>query len=347
MANRIDKIPNEYTIDLDLPAQERWIHVAFAERRNLQKLADTLPVILRDQFNGFVAATRKSVIRPLCYMKPLPREYSQEIYGISKLTTSYGLTYGDLVLFNTALDYLSKCTSMIMSSPEGQLHFRTLDWGLALLKDLTISVSFKKNGSILYKGITFIGCVGLLTGIRIQRSVTDVPYSLTYNFRKPVEKRQSLCHLLKCYVNRTSVSFFLRSILENKGSYSAALETINKGNLSCCGYVSICGVKIKQGCVVTFGRGNKTEKKMINRLLVQTNHDDEMEAEGISESWADGDPLLLSTIARKKSLTDAINERNCNRYTAEELMLRAPVWNKDTVYFCMLKPKDGGMYCIV
>src|SRR5689334_13043884 len=95
---RIDVIPPRFTVNLDLPPGQRWQLVIKSRERVLRNLAKQFPDILRQQFNDTIGNIRKTVLRPLCYMKPMKKTYAKELAGIATLTSAFGLTYGDLVL---------------------------------------------------------------------------------------------------------------------------------------------------------------------------------------------------------------------------------------------------------
>ena len=46
------------------------------------------------------------------------------------------------------------------------LHVRNLDYGIPDLQNVTVNVDFTQKGSVVYRGTTFVGYVGLLTGVR-------------------------------------------------------------------------------------------------------------------------------------------------------------------------------------
>lgn len=348
--NRIDLVPPQFTVNLDLPPKQRWQHVIKDREDVLKDLARCFPNLLKQQFNDIVGNIRKTVLRPLCYMKPMHQLYSQELAGMATLTSAFGLTYGDLVLLNTALEYMSKCTSVVVSTVEGQIHGRTLDWDIPLLRKMTIVVTFKSRGQPLFTGVTFVGCVGLLTGVRSTSAQRDGGFSISYNYRKPMKRDTStLRHILKCYGNRTNISFTLREILATCVNYEQALQRIRTQHFGTNGYIILSGVRIGQGMILAVGRHPYHEEQS-TKVLVQTNHDRSMEEAGgkVDNDWAEDDPVLLSTMERKSCLSQFLsNSNSIDRTRLEEAMLRPPVTNATTIFMCTMKPSDGDLYCIL
>src|SRR5689334_18597476 len=117
MPDFIETLAPTFIVDLDLPPRERWKHIVQQRK----------PAVLH-----------VAVLRPLCWMKCIPTTYSQELAGMAEemnnvlcknaTATITRITYSDLVLFNIALDFLARCTSVVASTRNGQVHGRTLDW---------------------------------------------------------------------------------------------------------------------------------------------------------------------------------------------------------------------------
>ena len=74
---------------------------------------------------------------------------------------------GKILVMNLIYDLTCFCTSIVADSPDGSmLHARNLDYGIPGLRNLTIALDFQKNKKTVYRGVTFAGYVGLLTGLR-------------------------------------------------------------------------------------------------------------------------------------------------------------------------------------
>lgn len=341
-----------YVVDLDLPARNRWTHVIRDQRDSLIELSRSLKTIIKQQLGNTASKLHRSVLRPLCYWKSLPKEYSQELASIAKITGTYGLYYSDLVLFNISLDYLSKCTSAIFSTVHGQIHARNLDWELPFLKHLTIMVTFRKNGVDICKGITFAGCVGLLTVLHVN---SNDPYSLAYNFRKSIlraSKSKVLSGIITNYFKRGNISFLLRETCLSCNTYEDAFQFLREETLDLfsSGYITLCGVNISQGSMIAYGT-RAHELYMSERIFVQTNHDLGMEGKFTEdreflEGWADGDPVLLTTLSRKTMVLNHMKDRyHIRKEDITEIMSRNPVTNPYTIFTSIMIPCDGTLEC--
>ncbi len=108
----------------------------------------------------------------------LPSPYKEEIIGISNAT---GINLGEIVLYNIFYEIFTLCTSIVGEDQNGNMiHGRNLDFGLFLgwdikndtwqlseiLRTLIVNIDNVRGGKVAYKTVTFVGFVGLITGVR-------------------------------------------------------------------------------------------------------------------------------------------------------------------------------------
>jgi predicted choloylglycine hydrolase len=359
----IEIIPSTFTIDLDLAPGDRWKHVVSARKSAVIHFSQNIKSIIKKELGSIIAWLHIPLLRPLCYLKCIPKTLSQEIYGIAqemndiisanKEFNLVNITYSDLVLFNVALDFLAKCTSIIASTRDGQIHARTLDWDIPLLKELTIVVQFKKAGEIIYQGVTFLGCVGLLTGMR------NNGFSVSYNFRKTTINKFSLMHLLGAYISQTQISFLLRQVLDKCKNYNCAKHFLENIRTASSGYIIICGIQINEGIIIA-KNANRAKNTYGNdyiicmndkKYLIQTNHDYNFDYDSYDEirtvdpKWAGDDIVLQSTIERKKTAESLLCNRNLSLYNVENVMCVTPIQNPTTVFTCIMTPSINRLNC--
>ncbi|KAL5417140.1 hypothetical protein PMIN03_001767 [Paraphaeosphaeria minitans] len=148
---------------------------------------------------------------------------TEELKGIAEVT---GLPMYLLVAFNVLLDLLMGCTSGGVLSQEDDeprssakmLHFRTLNWTMDPLREVVVQLDFIRSKSsrpntVLASSITYIGFVGVLTGVR-------PGLSLSLNFRavhdatsRRDQLRFYLHHLMVLLGRRPSIASILRQHL--------------------------------------------------------------------------------------------------------------------------------------
>lgn len=209
-------VPPVYRIDLSLPPSERYVELARVYHDQLWLLTGLFDDLVLAFFPQKSLSWIKRASR-LLLRKLYTDEETEEIKGISRVT---GIKLYLLVAFNVLLDLLMGCTSggalaQPASGEARMLHFRTLDWAMDNLRQLVVQLEFVRSpeDEVLATSITYVGYVGVLTGVR--RGL-----SLSLNFRPYHNETGTLDnyrfyanHLLVLLGVRRSVSSLLRQYL--------------------------------------------------------------------------------------------------------------------------------------
>lgn len=206
----------KYKIDLSLPPVRRYQHVA----ADFKAQAATLPALFDDLILGMKPDAHIGRIRKLARLmlrRVYYKEQNEELRGISQ---TIGIEMWLLVALNVLLDLFMGCTSGAARVGEEHdssrmLHFRTLDWGMDPLRRIVIQLDFIKRpgDNIIASSITYVGYVGVLTGVR-------KGLSMSLNFRPNHDRsgrfanfRFYFHHLLVLLGYRPSISSILRQQL--------------------------------------------------------------------------------------------------------------------------------------
>ncbi|KAE8132111.1 beta subunit of N-acylethanolamine-hydrolyzing acid amidase-domain-containing protein [Aspergillus pseudotamarii] len=229
-ATHLGEVPPVFKIDLSLPPSERYIHVARQYHNHLVSITSLFDQLITEALPKFLLPWIKRLSR-LSLRRLYTHEETEEIKGISRTT---GIELYLLVSFNVLLDLLMGCTSGAvltkLDNPAGEqsqprlFHFRTLDWGMDELRKLLVCFEYVRGpdyDTVLATNITYIGFVGVLTGVRRGLSVS-------LNFRPNHDTSSWLrnyryygSHLLVLFGWRRSISSILRGyILPSDGSLS-------------------------------------------------------------------------------------------------------------------------------
>lgn len=205
-----------YTIDLSLPPAKRYQHVA----ADFKKEITSLPALFDDVIEGLgvgISMTTVHRVARLLLRRVHDKEQNEELRGIQEIT---GIQMYLLVAFNVLLDLFMGCTSggIRVKPPSGDtrmIHFRTLDWGMDPLRKVVAQFDFveKPGGLTVATSITYVGFVGILTGVRKGLSV-----SLNFRPNHDVSTRTAnfrfyFHHLLVLLGVRPSISSLLRNSL--------------------------------------------------------------------------------------------------------------------------------------
>ncbi|MCJ1335962.1 hypothetical protein MMC09_001236 [Bachmanniomyces sp. S44760] len=173
--------PPHYQVDLSLLPSRRYAHVA----KDFTAQFPTLPALFDDVVGAMVPQLSISHLRSLArfFLRGVySAEETEELKGISR---DSGMEMFLLVAFNVLLDLFMGCTSGgARIKEEGKdgatkmVHFRTLDWEMAPLRKIVVSLDFvtRPDGPVVASTVTYFGFVGCLTGVR-------EGLSLSLNFR--------------------------------------------------------------------------------------------------------------------------------------------------------------------
>ena len=270
-----------------------------------------------------------------------PKEYIEEIRGISNYTKKYGLTFSKIFTLNIGYDILCHCTSSIVVDKENKIwHLRNMDWSGDVLRDLSINVNFIHNNEIKYTGTTFLCTVGLLTGMNYNKKD---PFSVSLNYRKVGSGKIGLWNYLK---GINPIGFQIRDSLSLSGKDAIDRFTLNMMISPC--YLIVA--RKNKGYLLTRGT-NTCSVSYISKYdcqdsLAQTNID--FDVNKVDENWADGDILLLNSIDRRECAKSSY--QNFINYTTDEFFQSLqinPVFNSDTVYSCVMCPALSNYSTIV
>ena len=323
----MEKAIRSVTVDLDKAPSERWVHVIKECHEDIREFGKNMNSILSQQFSPLFSKMWKK-LHFVARVARFPKEYAEEIDGIALAVKDCNLTKDDIILLNVALDYMSRCTSAIVSCKEGLHHFRTLDWDLPELNKLLIKVFFVRGGKILYEGYTFVGMVGLLTGMR------PGAFAISFNFRKSRKRNWSL----PSFSNYAGILF--RQTLEKRRHFADACVQLHCTKMNGSGYIILSGTHHGEGLVIIKGPDARIVT-LQGLCLVQTNHDPGITR--VDPSWAGDDEILLSTIDRQLQILNYIDSLPCLPSVAEmcKLMKKAPIHNQSTLFLTAMSAFTG------
>ncbi|KAK8719375.1 hypothetical protein OTU49_014074 [Cherax quadricarinatus] len=165
-----------YIVDLDLPPLQRWAPLMKDKGPLLVDLVDDVKMLITSLVGERVFEIIFNSLSKVATTLPYP--FYEELVGISAFSE---LPLSIVTLYNIFYEALTLCTSIIAQDPNGQLyHGRNLDTGVFLgwdkknhtwkvaekLKPLTVELDWKKNGSTLFRSVSFAGYVGVLTAVK-------------------------------------------------------------------------------------------------------------------------------------------------------------------------------------
>ncbi|RGP68822.1 n-acylsphingosine amidohydrolase [Fusarium sporotrichioides] len=211
----------KFTVDLSRRPEDRYTHIIphFQESINSCNLRSLYWILLMDLAGSSIGKGLASVSRYIL-RRVHSKEETAELAGLSK---GMDMPMHILVAFNVLLDLLLGCTSggvRAFDSPISKgrtrmLHFRTLDWGMEGLRHIIVELDFVRQagGPVVATTITYLGYVGVLTGVRrgLSISLNFRPCHASETIRQRLSFRWNQAMVVLGY--RKSISSALRDIL--------------------------------------------------------------------------------------------------------------------------------------
>ncbi|XP_069167788.1 acid ceramidase isoform X1 [Procambarus clarkii] len=275
----------------------------------------------------------------------LPYPYNEEVIGIAK---AVDLPVSEITLYNIFYEIFTLCTSIIVQDTSGNIyHGRNLDFGLfmgwdpkehtwevaELLKHLVVQLEWQKEKAIAYKSISFVGYIGVITGVKKDHFTfsLDERFSLNGGFIGLLE-----WILFKDYKQKW-VSFLTREVMEEAKTYEEAKLMLSKTRLLAPVYFILGGTKPGEGSIITRWRDNYRVDSLGDDVfgldswfIVETNYD----------HWASppfyDDRRTPATYCLRKG-----EQKNASAKLLYNVLSSKPVLNKLTTYTSIMDVKQG------
>lgn len=294
----------EYKIDISQPTC--WNHMI---EDHIDEIKGVM-LIMKNLFTGYMTAIRSAYTVYKASGGVIM--YEKELEQIAKLLDISAL---ECLLFQLTYEMCSACTSAILNVEGEYVHFRTMDWDLKELAQLSVKISVHRGNKHLYDAITWAGCVGIFTGIKRGK------YTVALNYRR--NNAPSLFTNVICAFSGFFPSAFcIRHVLESDIHHS----WLKKVKLIAPAYYTIMyreGDKVN-GHVIIRDRTSCVEVK--KAPVVQTNCDNLWDGINIVHSF---ERLKFMIPYTKKELTKEEFDQVLNQ--------GFPIINDETIYRCVMK----------
>lgn len=346
------EVPPVHQIDLSLPPSSRYVALAEQYRSQLRGLMPLFNLLLED---AGIPRSLFPVVQRLAQVllrRVHSSEENLELQGISRVTQ---VPMYLLVSFNVVLDLLMGCTSGAARSLERgrpigdsrMLHFRTLDWDMAPLREVVVQLEFVDGASntpekVLATSLTYVGFVGVLTGVR-------PALSMSLNFRPQNNSVTRMDHiryyahnLLVLLGKRQAISSLLRICLFSKADDTSG-EAMSLDRLA-----ETVPSKASTAAYLIFSDGQSAmtiEKDRIsgkvNRsrsFIVMTNHDldssSKTDPDKRKPKLSSLDGIVAESLERRACIVDKwaekVREEQAKRAKGAEKFAASPETNAST-----------------
>lgn len=313
-----------YKVSLDDSASTRWNHVLVDNKIELQQAMKELNSLIP---NNFVFMIVEWILALCVYLNIV--YYAEEIKSIAKYTK---LSLGRVVLLQLYYEMNAHCTSIITKSNRGMCLTRTMDWDLPVLKKLTIIVDFTRNDKVLFTACTWVGHVGVFTGMKKNKFAISLNYRRVYN--------SFGLNILNTVLYRWPTGFLIREVLTNSSSYFETIDMLKNASLISPCYFTIVGMSPGEGCIIereydhVFGTIEYSHSHNASKgYICKTNHD--------QFKKADAENIIYS-FERERAVNEMmVNWNNVtNPNTLMNNMKGFPLINEETIYTCQMIPLE-------
>jgi len=258
-----------YTLDLDLPPQQRWKAMCLAQIRThgwenafgpVFKFINT--VVPADTWVKYDAALQAVAI-PV-----VGSEMTNELRGIQAAALEIGqkVQLSELLFFQIFYEILMQCTGILARDPLGVVfHGRNMDIGL-ITANITATVTWTKGGEALMTTTQYLGYVGVHTGMRRGGIGRKEGWSVQANERVALVPGPSigykdatlLATILAFAEGHQTVGGFIRNIMLKAPTFEQAIPLLSNTPLASPMYLIVGGRD--RGAVLTRDRKGLTRE---------------------------------------------------------------------------------------
>lgn len=317
-----------YKVSLDENPRTRWREVIID---NLEQLTRVMGQLEKMIPSGWISYGVEKTLAACAYMDMVL--YNQELYSISELT---GIPIGKLIILQLYYELNASCTSILTDSKDGVCLTRTMDWELPMLKDLTIEVEFMTNNKVAFKATTWVGCVGIFTGMK------PGAFAVSLNYRRTNDSL--FLNIMKTITYCWPASFLIRVALTHCNTYEEAVNILSNSDLIAPCYLTIASAdlsKDSRGCILIrdrdglFSCAENPEflQESATGYIVQTNHDKYLDKNGDNIVYSYQRLDEINKIMNKNFVNDPIKLMS--------KLTEFPIINEETIYTTQMIPRTG------
>ncbi len=302
-----------FRIDLETKEEQRWLPILKIYKYKIKAAHDALFLQFGNSKWIQMASKLISMSSYFGYIM-----HKKEIQSISE---QCNINFGDLVLAQIIYELSACCTSLIYKHDGEYIHFRSMDWPLKNLADLTITIDFFKNNKLVYSTVTWAGFVGIMTSVK-----PDVG-SVALNFRR-TETANLWTTIKNLTRGKWPASYLIRYAMETSINFNEMKSILSVNDLVApCYFILGHPFKIEKSITIVRNRESFWIEFFKEGKLIQTNHD-------ISDPKKNSSKNILYSYQREQVCHDFVNSRFA-------VLHKFPVINEDTVFYLNMYPKTG------
>ncbi|BCS83459.1 NTn (N-terminal nucleophile) hydrolase [Cotonvirus japonicus] len=302
-----------YDFDLDLPPEERWEKIIdeYCDVMAETKIHIT-KILANFSFGLNIVRLASGLINESNSL-----HYKEIIYIAKRLN----MATHEVLLLQLLYETSSACTTAIIKTNKLEFFFRTMDWPMDFLKDITIGLKIISNNRIIGTAVTWVGYVGFLTATNIEHK-----YSIAINYRRVNDMTVNtiINNVYRTISLKWPIGYLVRNIIENNYNRKTCKDKlINTELISPC-YITMFNPKNKS-LIITRDCNQVVDVRFDN--LFQANCD-----------CGKTEPNILHSIERVNHVKAIINkiQENPDKIVDVNKLIKTitkyPVVNEETIY---------------
>jgi len=227
-------------------------------------------------------------------------------------------------------EFSSACTTGIFRIGSDEYFFRTMDWSLDFLKEITIGLNLLKGKRQIGKVIGWLGCVGFFTGV-----MPDYEIAVNYRRTAPMNIPQLVMNVMKTFGMRWPISYMVRYAMENEFKLPNIIKLCTDAQLISPTYLTIHVTNAELNIssqIITRDADKIVDIRYLDQpspYLIQTNCDHDKTYPDIM--WSLERRELFDLILAELTELHNTNGR-CSKKTVLKSLCRAPIVNSETIY---------------
>ena len=239
----------EYIVNLDLPAEERWLF--------LGDLRNEIDELLECYLNDFEGAHLIFDGIGLYKEQVISKEYLLEIDSIASISKFNADEVLIANLYYDILKFYFGCTAFAHSTGNTIFHSRNLDWHTEnnLLSRHSRIFNFTKDGNQIFRTVGWPGFIGTLSGIKPNK------FSITLNAVLSNDSPEIA----------TPISFLIRDVLATANTFVEAKSLLEKTTIASDCLILLSGIQDEELAVIERTPKRFATRKPKNDSVVVTN----------------------------------------------------------------------------
>lgn len=300
-----------YDFDLDQSAETRWENIFVHYHSEIEALRSTLKSII----SPYATAIKYFDSLYQSYPKEKIMHHSEICFVADKIK----MKPLEVLILQLVYETSSACTSAIIQTSNGEFFFRTMDWPMDFLKNITIGLNIIKNGVVIGKAITWLGYLGFLTADSV---LDDYIIAINYRRTKTINFTTLMKNLFRTINLKWPIGYLVRFLIEFQYSSSEARDVLITSELISPCYITMYIPKV-QSCIITRDCDKTINIRTDN--LIQTNCD-----------WNKSEPNILWSVERREHMQKIQNlilkKYKPNDTEILDQIMVHPIINDETIY---------------